>query len=54
VTSFDLTLSEFGTANGAYDLPETSCLGLTSLSSEEANYSSVSFQVAEYRKPGSN
>jgi alpha-2-macroglobulin len=51
VTSFDLELSEFGTAHGSYDLPEDIAPGTYNLISEEANYSNVLFQVAEYRKP---
>jgi uncharacterized protein YfaS (alpha-2-macroglobulin family) len=51
VTSFDLPLSAFGTAHASYTLPAETAPGYYSLTSEEANFSTVSFQVAEYRKP---
>ncbi|HLE14775.1 MAG TPA: Ig-like domain-containing protein [Anaerolineales bacterium] len=51
VTTFHLPLSAFGTAHGSYDLPDDIAPGAFNLTSEAANYSSVSFQVAEYRKP---
>jgi len=51
ITTFDLSLSVFGTVNGSYTLPEDAAPGIYRLSSEQANYSSVAFQVAEYRKP---
>jgi alpha-2-macroglobulin len=54
ITAFDLPLSSFGTAHGEYTLPEDLAPGYYRLESEEAGYSSVSFQVAEYRKPEIN
>lgn len=51
VDTFHLPLSSYGTAHGSYDLPEDLQPGAYRLISEEANYNSVSFQVAEYRKP---
>lgn len=51
ITDFDLALSELGTAHGSYTLPSEASPGFYSLSSEPANFSSVSFQVAEFRKP---
>jgi hypothetical protein len=51
ITTFDLPLSVFGTVNGSYTLAEDAAPGFYRLSSEQANYSGVSFQVAEYRKP---
>lgn len=51
ITTFDLPLSVFGTVNGSYMLPDDAAPGFYRLSSEQANYSGVSFQVAEYRKP---
>jgi uncharacterized protein YfaS (alpha-2-macroglobulin family) len=49
--SFDLPLSVFGTAHGQYTLPEDFAPGYYRLESEAAGFSTVSFQVAEYRKP---
>jgi len=51
IATLDLPLSEFGTAHGLYTLPEDTEPGTYRFTSEEANYSSVAFQVAEYRKP---
>ncbi len=51
IATFDLSLSSFGTAHGEYDLSPDLQPGIYRLLSEEASYSSVSFQVAEYRKP---
>jgi hypothetical protein len=51
IASFDLPLSAFGTAHGQYVLPEDLPPGYYRLESEVADYSSVSLQVAEYRKP---
>ncbi len=54
MAAFDLPLSVYGTAHGSYQLPEDLEPGQYYLSSEEANYSSVVFHVAEYRKPEIN
>lgn len=51
IATLDLPLSEYGTAHGFYKLAEDLQPGTYRFSSEEVNYSSVSFQVAEYRKP---
>lgn len=51
VSTFDLPLSIFGTAHGSYQLPENLTPGTYQLYCEAANYSTVTFQVAEYRKP---
>jgi uncharacterized protein YfaS (alpha-2-macroglobulin family) len=51
IATLDLPLSEFGTAHGLYTLPEDTEPGTYRFTSEEAYYSSVAFQVAEYRKP---
>lgn len=54
LTTFALPLSAFGTAHGSYTLPADAVPGYYRLSSKEAGYSGVSFQVAEYRKPEFN
>ena len=54
IASFDLPLSAFGTAHGQFVLPEDLVPGYYRLESKEAGYSSVTFQVAEYRKPEIN
>ena len=51
IATFDLHLSEIGTAHGLYTLPEDIEPGVYRFILEEAGYSSVAFQVAEYRKP---
>jgi alpha-2-macroglobulin len=51
IASFDLPLSAFGTAHGPYVLPEDLAPGYYRLESEEAGFSGVSIQVAEFRKP---
>ncbi|HEX6302914.1 MAG TPA: Ig-like domain-containing protein, partial [Anaerolineales bacterium] len=51
ITDFDLALSDFGSGHGSYTLPPETSPGYYTLSSEPANFSSVSFQVAEFRKP---
>lgn len=51
---FDLKLNAFGTAHASYTLPPDAKPGYYNLTCEEANYSTVSFQVAEYRKPEIN
>ncbi|MES0359985.1 MAG: Ig-like domain-containing protein [Anaerolineales bacterium] len=51
IDSLDLPLSDFGTAHGIYTLPEDTEPGVYRLISEQAHFSSVAFQVAEYRKP---
>jgi uncharacterized protein YfaS (alpha-2-macroglobulin family) len=51
IATLELPLSEYGTTHGLYTLPEDIEPGTYRFSSEEAHYSSVSFQVAEYRKP---
>ena len=51
IATLDLPLSEFGTAHGLYTLPEDIEPGTYRFTSEDAHFSSVSFQVAEYRKP---
>jgi uncharacterized protein YfaS (alpha-2-macroglobulin family) len=51
IATLDLPLSDYGTAHGIYTLPEDTEPGNYRLSSEEAHFSSVAFQVAEYRKP---
>jgi uncharacterized protein YfaS (alpha-2-macroglobulin family) len=51
IATLDLPLSEFGTAHGLYTLPEDTEPGTYRFTSEDAHFSSVSFQVAEYRKP---
>ncbi|HOU42747.1 MAG TPA: Ig-like domain-containing protein [Anaerolineaceae bacterium] len=49
---FSLLLSEFGTAAGEFTLPEDLQPGMYTLeSSDLEDYQSISFQVAEYRKP---
>ena len=52
--TFDLKLNAFGTAHASYTLPPDAVPGYYNLTCEEANYSMVSFQVAEYRKPEIN
>lgn len=54
IATLDLNLSGFGTANGLYTLPEDIDPGYYRLISEEAQFSSVAFQVADYRKPEIN
>lgn len=51
IATLDLSLSDLGTAQGLYTLPEDIEPGIYRLISEAAHYSSVSFQIAEYRKP---
>lgn len=51
IAKFDLPLSDLGTGHGSYDLPLDIQPGVYRLLSEDAGFSSVSFQVAEYRKP---
>lgn len=54
IETFDLPLSEFGTAHGAYTLPVDIAPGYYRLDAEGARGSGVTFQVAEYRKPEIN
>jgi uncharacterized protein YfaS (alpha-2-macroglobulin family) len=54
IETFDLPLSEYGSANGALSLPEDMTPGDYRLSVEGAQSSDVYFQVAEYRKPEIN
>jgi len=52
LTTLDLPLSEFGTVNGSFTLPETAKPGYYRIASDlDDGYSGVDFQVAEYRKP---
>lgn len=51
IAALNLPLSTYGTAHGLYTLPEDIEPGLFRLTSEEANFSSVTFQVAEFRVP---
>jgi uncharacterized protein YfaS (alpha-2-macroglobulin family) len=54
LTAFDLPLSAYGSAHGEYTLPSEAPPGYYRLESPLAEYSGVSFQVAEYRKPEIN
>jgi uncharacterized protein YfaS (alpha-2-macroglobulin family) len=54
IATLELPLSSFGTANGLYTLPEDMEPGYYRLTSEEAHFSNVVFQVADYRKPEIN
>lgn len=55
VVNFDLPLSELGTANGFYILPPEARPGMYRLASPLSDYDiSISFDVAEYRKPEIN
>ncbi len=52
IAALDLPLSTFGTANGSFTLSEDALPGYYNLSTTLENvYDSLSFQVAEYRKP---
>jgi uncharacterized protein YfaS (alpha-2-macroglobulin family) len=51
IATLDLPLSELGTAHGLYTLPEDFEPGTYRFTIEDAHFSSVAFQVAEYRKP---
>jgi len=51
--SFDLPLSEFGTASGEFQLPADAVPGYYSISSDIPNFYGY-FNVANYRKPGIN
>lgn len=51
VSSFELRFSDFGTAHGSYTLPVDAAPGIYNLTSQAASFSTVSFQVAEFRKP---
>jgi uncharacterized protein YfaS (alpha-2-macroglobulin family) len=51
IATLDLPISELGTAQGLYTLPEDLEPGTYRFSIEDAQFSSVAFQVAEYRKP---
>ena len=54
LTSFDLPLSAYGTAHGQYTLPEGAPPGYYRLTSPAAEFDSLYFQVALYRKPEIN
>lgn len=54
IATLNLHLSSFGTANSLYTLPEDIQPGYYRFISEEADFSSVVFQVADYRKPEIN
>ena len=51
IATLDLPLSEIGTAQGRYTLPEDIEPGVYRFILDEGGFSSVTFQVAEYRKP---
>jgi alpha-2-macroglobulin len=52
LASYDLRLSEFGTAHGEVTLPDNARPGYYQISLDTPQgYGGVSFQVAEYRKP---
>ncbi len=51
IATLDLPISELGTAHGFYTLAEDIQPGTYRFTSEDAHFSSVAFQVAEYRKP---
>ncbi len=51
IATLDLPLSEYGTAHGLYTLPEDTQPGTYRFIQEDGSFSSVAFQVAEYRKP---
>ena len=49
--TLDLSLSEYGTAHGRYRLDENAMPGTYRFVVDDDRFSSVTFQVAEYRKP---
>ncbi len=51
IAKLDLPLSEFGTASGEFALPEDAQPGSYSINSPVAEYQSLYFEVATYRKP---
>lgn len=51
IATLNLPLSELGTTYGLYTLPEDIEPGTYRFTIEDAHFSSVTFQVAEYRKP---
>lgn len=51
LSSTTLSLSSFGTASGAFTLPEDARPGTYWLRVDDSRYPEVSFQVAAYRKP---
>ncbi len=51
LTTLRIPLTQFGTASGAYTLPEDAPPGTYILRPHEAKYQETYFTVSEYRKP---
>ncbi len=51
LTTMDIPLSAFGTVHGQYALPANAHAGVYRITSSVLPYDSLSFQVADYRKP---
>ncbi len=54
LATYDLPLSVFGTTHGQFEIPENALPGFYNIHSPTSPYSSIGFQVANYRKPEIN